>query len=119
MNNDIVQLLGDNAAYLLDQPSAVVDRRTVVRLPMATKDVASYLGTTPETLSRRLGTNVYIKYELFQKTGSFKPRGAFNTILSLTESEKAKGEQLKRVGMFTRLCEGQRWRPFRLLVCNS
>lgn len=42
------------AAYLLDQPSAVVDRRTVVRLPMAKKDVASYLGTTPETLSRRL-----------------------------------------------------------------
>ena len=26
------------------------------------------------TLSRELGTNVYLKLELFQKTGSFKPR---------------------------------------------
>ncbi len=35
-----------------------------------------------ETLSRRLGTNIHLKLELFQKTGSFKPRGAFNKILS-------------------------------------
>lgn len=34
------------------------------------------------TLSRRLGTNVHLKLELFQKTGSFKPRGAFNKILA-------------------------------------
>ena len=26
------------------------------------------------TLSRELGANVYLKLELFQKTGSFKPR---------------------------------------------
>lgn len=35
-----------------------------------------------ETLSRRLGTNVHLKLELLQKTGSFKPRGAFNKILA-------------------------------------
>lgn len=35
-----------------------------------------------ESLSRRLGTNVHLKLELFQKTGSFKPRGAFNRILA-------------------------------------
>ena len=28
-----------------------------------------------ETLSRRLDTNVFIKYELFQRTGSLKARG--------------------------------------------
>ena len=33
------------------------------------------------TLSERSGTNVYLKMELFQKTGSFKPRGAFNQLL--------------------------------------
>ncbi|MDO5534261.1 MAG: Crp/Fnr family transcriptional regulator [Propionibacteriaceae bacterium] len=42
------------AAYLLDQPTTLADGTPVIRLPMAKKDVASYLGTTPETLSRRL-----------------------------------------------------------------
>ncbi len=38
-----------------------------------------------------LGTNVYLKYELFQSTGSFKPRGAFNTMLTLSDAERAAG----------------------------
>lgn len=43
------------AAWLLDQPGETDEAgRRVVRLRMAKKDVASYLGTTPETLSRRL-----------------------------------------------------------------
>lgn len=42
------------AAWLLDQPSAVDAGRRMVVLPMAKKDIASFLGTTPETLSRRL-----------------------------------------------------------------
>jgi len=36
------------------------------------------------TLSDQLGTNIYLKLELFQRTGSFKPRGAFSQILQLT-----------------------------------
>jgi threonine dehydratase len=44
-----------------------------------------------ETLSRYLGTNVFVKLELFQKTGSFKVRGAFNKILSLSAEEKNRG----------------------------
>jgi threonine dehydratase len=43
------------------------------------------------TLSRELGTNVYLKLELFQKTGSFKPRGAFNQILQLTQEQRQRG----------------------------
>ncbi len=42
-------------------------------------------------LSRRLGTNVFVKYELFQKTGSFKARGAFNKLLSLTKADLSGG----------------------------
>ncbi len=42
------------AAWLLDQPRVDDAGRLVVVLPMAKKDVASLLGTTPETLSRRL-----------------------------------------------------------------
>ena len=44
-----------------------------------------------QTLSQQLGTNVYLKYELFQKTGSFKPRGAFNQVLQLSQAQKDKG----------------------------
>ncbi len=39
-------------------------------------------------LSERLNTHVYVKYELFQKTGSFKPRGAFNKMLQLSPERK-------------------------------
>lgn len=42
------------AAWLLDQPSVDDAGRRMVVLPMAKKDIASFLGTTPETLSRRL-----------------------------------------------------------------
>ncbi|HJE51467.1 MAG TPA: Crp/Fnr family transcriptional regulator [Tessaracoccus flavescens] len=44
------------AAYLMDLPSSRVDGVIHVRLPMAKKDIASYLGTTPETLSRTLAS---------------------------------------------------------------
>jgi threonine dehydratase len=61
----------------------------------AAERIRPYVKRTPleqsRTLSERLGTNVYVKYEMFQKTGSFKPRGAFNKILSLTDQERSKG----------------------------
>ena len=44
-----------------------------------------------ETLSGRFGANVFVKYELFQKTGSFKARGAFNKLLSLNEDDRRRG----------------------------
>lgn len=54
--------------------------------------IASYVRRTPlehnQTLSKHLGTNVFVKLELFQKTGSFKARGAFNKLLSLTNDER-------------------------------
>ncbi len=43
------------------------------------------------TLSERLGVEVFLKLENLQKTGSFKPRGAFFKMLSLTERERAAG----------------------------
>jgi threonine dehydratase len=47
--------------------------------------------TTSSSLSERLKTNVYVKLELFQKTGSFKVRGAFNKALSLKPEERGQG----------------------------
>ena len=52
----------------------------------ARERIAGRVRRTPlvssETLSRRLGTTVHLKLELLQKTGSFKPRGAFNKLLA-------------------------------------
>ena len=57
--------------------------------------ISSHVRRTPlwksETLSKRLGTNVYLKMELFQKTGSFKPRGAFNQMLAREKDALEKG----------------------------
>ncbi len=57
--------------------------------------VAPYVKRTrlefSRSLSRRTGTNIYVKYELFQKTGSFKTRGAFNKLLRMTVDERARG----------------------------
>ncbi len=45
------------AAYLLDVPARWdASGRAVVRLPLPKNQVAAYLGTTPETLSRRLAS---------------------------------------------------------------
>jgi threonine dehydratase len=61
----------------------------------ARERVSKYVDETPlkknSTLSTVLGTNLYLKMELFQKTGSFKPRGAFNQILQLTSRARGKG----------------------------
>jgi threonine dehydratase len=46
---------------------------------------------TSATLSRRTGANVRLKAELFQRTGSFKPRGVLNKLTSLRTEEKAQG----------------------------
>ena len=43
------------------------------------------------TLSQKLGTNLYLKLELFQKTGSFKPRGAFNKMLRHCDEAREQG----------------------------
>lgn len=43
------------AGYLLDLPADSLDGRARVTLPLPKKDIASYLGTTPESLSRALG----------------------------------------------------------------
>lgn len=42
-------------------------------------------------VSELLGAEVFLKLECFQKTGSFKPRGAFNKLLSLSEAERKQG----------------------------
>ena len=43
------------------------------------------------TLSRLTGADVHLKAELFQRTGSFKPRGVLNKLASLRPEERERG----------------------------
>jgi threonine dehydratase len=43
------------------------------------------------TLSRQIGAPAFLKAELFQRTGSFKPRGMLNALAHLSEEEKRLG----------------------------
>jgi threonine dehydratase len=46
---------------------------------------------TSESLGERAGVRLHLKCESFQKTGSFKPRGALNIVLSMTPEKRARG----------------------------
>jgi threonine dehydratase len=49
------------------------------------------LHRTPVFSSATLGPRVFLKAELFQRTGSFKPRGVLNKLASLSADERAAG----------------------------
>lgn len=61
----------------------------------AEKKIRSYIRETPldysVALSKLTGAKVYLKCENLQYTGSFKARGAFNKLLSLTPEQKSQG----------------------------
>lgn len=61
----------------------------------ARERIAGRLHRTPllssRTLSERYGADVFFKAELFQRTGSFKPRGVLNKLATLTADEKDRG----------------------------
>lgn len=44
-----------------------------------------------ETVSRQADAHVFLKFDNLQMTGSFKERGALNTLLCLRQSERTKG----------------------------
>ena len=73
----------------------MLERLTLTQIQNARQSIAPCVRRTPLTasaaLSERLKTNVYVKLELFQKTGSFKVRGAFNKALSLQAGERGQG----------------------------
>lgn len=68
---------------------------TLGDIETAREAVAPHVRRTPlernETLSRELGCETFLKLELFQKTGSFKPRGAFAQLLGSLEPARRQG----------------------------
>jgi len=53
---------------------------------------AKHLHRTPmltsRTLGERIGAQAFLKAESFQRTGSFKPRGALFAVASLTDEQR-------------------------------
>jgi len=58
-------------------------------------DINKYIHKTPivssSSLNKIYNSNIFFKLELFQKTGSFKTRGAINKLLKLSDLERDKG----------------------------
>jgi threonine dehydratase len=65
------------------------------RIREAAERLAGRIHRTPllsaSGLGRRAGVALYLKCENLQKTGSFKPRGALNKVMSLSPEERARG----------------------------
>lgn len=61
----------------------------------ASKRIEGHANKTPvltsRTVNAELGAEVYFKCENFQRIGAFKFRGAMNTLLKLTQEQKAAG----------------------------
>src|SRR6476660_7314642 len=70
-------------------------RPTIAEIETARARLAGIARETPvyptETFSRLSGRSVLLKAENLQRTGSFKIRGAYNTIATLGEKERRAG----------------------------
>ena len=78
----------DGCELALAYDRAMVERSDVER---AAGVIAGRLLRTPMLSCRTLGRDVFLKAELLQRTGSFKPRGVLTKLASLTPEEKARG----------------------------
>ena len=67
---------------------SVVTRDEVVA---ASERVRGRVHRTPIFSATALGPHVRLKAELFQRTGSFKPRGVLNRLAELTDEERRRG----------------------------
>jgi threonine dehydratase len=66
---------------------------TLQDIRLAQQRIAPFVKRTPlvrsQSLSERFESNFYLKLELFQKTGAFKVRGAFNKVLDIARRQRA------------------------------
>ena len=68
---------------------------TLADIEAARERIAPYIHRTPllssATLGTLSGTRLWLKAENLQRTGSFKIRGALNSVLQLSEEQRARG----------------------------
>ena len=72
------------------------------------------------SLSEKLGSDVFLKLECLQKTGSFKLRGATNAILNLTQQERDCGVVCVSTGNHGRgLAYAAKQNSIRAIICMA
>jgi threonine dehydratase len=75
--------------------ATAADLLSLDHVERARERIAGRVHRTPmlssRTLSERAGVDVSFKAELFQRTGSFKPRGVLNKLSTLSDEEKRRG----------------------------
>ena len=77
-------------AGCLDGPAVTLEDVLAARETIGTRLHRTPVFTSA-TLSEFTGARVYLKAELFQRTGSFKPRGVLNSLGSLSAEERRAG----------------------------
>jgi len=74
------------------------------KISLIADNLKPFIHRTPvmqsSALNKLFSTNLYFKCENFQKTGSFKVRGAMNAVLSLSDGEKSNGVVTHSSGNF-------------------
>jgi len=82
-------------AVKIDRSVSIAPVIPLSDLRAAALRIAGAVHRTPlfgsRTLGERAGVDLGLKCESLQKTGSFKPRGALNIVLSLPEAKRARG----------------------------
>src|SRR5438477_8966592 len=83
---------GDATSASNDPPVSTIE---LAEIEAAASRIQGLVHRTPvlsaSALGSRAGVRLLLKCESFQKTGSFKPRGALNIVLSLSDSERKRG----------------------------
>jgi len=73
----------------------MISKPTLKDLQLAHKKIVDRVHHTPllpnQSLNGRSKQSIFLKCEHFQKTGSFKVRGALNSIMNLDEASREKG----------------------------
>ena len=74
----------------------IPDELSINTIKKVYQQIKPYINTTPlikanDFIDETLSSNIYLKYECFQKSGSFKARGAINNILSSSEKDLENG----------------------------
>jgi threonine dehydratase len=106
-------------------------RERIAPYVIETPTLAYYGCDGPKRLGE--GTEVWLKLELLQRTGSFKPRGAVNVMLNLSAEERARGitalsagnhaiataYAAQVLGISAKVVMPRSANPFRIELCRS